>query len=213
MTKLGLSDHPQPAGPRSLIRPQPVRDLVQRRWTWLVVADLTYVVDLGGVRPTWPCHRRLRSQDHRLAGRFPRPPWGPRRDRASHLDRPTRRRTRPEKTLSTARIGDLSTHRSGSASGSPRQASTVGQAVGSSYDNALAETISIQDRADQTRRPRRSIRMSSWPPRAGSTVQPSPPLPGTAATRRSDSRCYTPQRRDQRRRVSRSSRTHRGRFT
>ncbi len=63
-------------------------------------------VDLGRVRLRGLCHRRLRSQDPGLAGRFHDGHLhGPRRDRASHLDPPTRRRTRPERRYRSGGAG------------------------------------------------------------------------------------------------------------
>ncbi len=138
----------------------------------------------GRVRLRGLYYRRLRSQDPGLAGRFPRwpPPWSSTRS-ASHLDPPTRERTRPEDVIHhTDR--DLST----SIRFSERLAEAGIQpwwAVGSSYDNALAEVDQrpIQDRLIKPGKPWRSIedvelataRWVDW-------FQPSPPLPSTAAT-------------------------------
>ncbi|KEB79393.1 hypothetical protein N082_01902, partial [Mycobacterium tuberculosis MAL020102] len=67
-------------------------------------------------------------------------------------------------------------------------------AVGSSYDNALAETINGLYKTELIKpgKPWRSIEVSSWPPRAGSTGSTIAASTSTAATsRRSNSRLPT----------------------
>ncbi len=90
----------------------------------------------GRVNTAWPCLTPTLAGSW-AGGSLPRwpPPWSSTRSGKWTHEGIT---TRPEKTLSTIRIG-ISVHIDpGSASGSPGQASTVGRSVRKYYDNALA---------------------------------------------------------------------------
>ncbi len=141
--QIGLSGttRGKPAGPRSLIRPQPVRDR-QRRFgppapNRLWVADLTWRVRLR-VLPT-PTLAGSWAGGSCYDGHL----HGPRRDRASRLDPPTEGVLDLKDVIHHTDRGSVDPVQRAARRG--RHQPSVG-AVGSSYDNALAETIKAYTR-------------------------------------------------------------------